>query len=41
MGHTYILPEGLKYETDEADTYLTGSKNFGIKEMEIFFYYHY
>jgi len=30
------LPQGINYGTNEARSYLTGSKNFKVLEMEVF-----
>ena len=36
LGHSYELPSGIFYGSDEAKTYLAGSYHFKLKELEIF-----
>ena len=32
----YELPEGIEKETNESQTYLAGSYNFKVKEIEVY-----
>ena len=36
LGHTFDLPEGIKYGTLIAKTYLAGSGIFTVKEIEVY-----
>ena len=36
LGHTYELPAGIVYGSDEAKSYLAGSEYFKLKELEVF-----
>lgn len=36
LGGTYTLPDDVSYESDEAQSYLAGSKYFGLEEYEVF-----
>ncbi|KAJ5067344.1 btb/poz domain-containing protein [Anaeramoeba ignava] len=37
FGHTYNLPNDIKYKTNEAKSYLAGSSSFEVEELETFF----
>ena len=36
FGFTYVLPDDLEYDSDEAKKYLAGSEYFGVKDFEVF-----
>ena len=36
LGTSYELPAGIVYGSDEAKSYLAGSYNFKLKELEVF-----
>jgi hypothetical protein len=36
LGNTYELPAGIVYGSNEAKSYLAGSHNFKLKELEVF-----
>lgn len=36
FGGTYSLPEGITFQSDEAQSYLAGSLFFGLEEYEVF-----
>lgn len=36
LGGTYSLPEGMTFQSDEAQSYLAGSLFFGLEEYEVF-----
>ncbi|EFC37928.1 predicted protein [Naegleria gruberi] len=36
LGRTYHLPNGYKFETEEARSYLGGSRKFKVTEIEVF-----
>ena len=36
FGHSYELPEGMKYDSDQARSYLAGLYNFKVKEFEVY-----
>ncbi len=36
FGACYNLPVGMKFKSEGAQTYLAGSQNFKVKELEVF-----
>ena len=36
LGSVYELPAGIVYGSNEAQSYLAGSKYFNLKELEVF-----
>lgn len=36
FGHNYELQEGIKYNSDQANSYLAGSYKFKVLEIEVY-----
>jgi len=36
LGRTYQLPEGIKYNSELAKSFLAGSYRFKVKQLEVF-----
>jgi hypothetical protein len=36
FGYSYELPQGMLYDSDEANSYLAGLNKFRVKEFEVY-----
>ncbi len=36
LGGTYSLPQGMDYQSEEANSYLAGSQYFKVVEMDVY-----